>query len=31
MLAQTERQAEMDGINKLGLLQNQVTAPNNWP
>jgi hypothetical protein len=31
MLAQAERQAEVDGINELGLLQNQVTAPDNWP
>jgi hypothetical protein len=29
MLAQAERQAEMDGINELGLLHNQVTAPDN--
>jgi hypothetical protein len=29
MLAQAERQAEVNGINKLGLLQNQVTAPDN--
>lgn len=31
MLAQAERQAEVDGIDELGLLQNQVTAPDNWP
>jgi hypothetical protein len=31
MLAQVERQAEVDGINKLGLLQNQVTGLDNWP
>jgi hypothetical protein len=31
MLAQAEREAEVDGINELGLLQNQVTAPDNWP
>jgi hypothetical protein len=31
MLAQAERQAEVDGIHELGLLQNQVTAPDNWP
>jgi hypothetical protein len=31
MLAQAERQAEMDGINELGLIQNQVTEPDNWP
>jgi len=31
MLAQAERQAVVDGINELGLLQNQVTAPDNWP
>jgi hypothetical protein len=31
MLVQAKRQAEMDGINKLGLLQNQVTTPDNWP
>jgi hypothetical protein len=30
MLSQAKRQAEMDGINKLGL-QNQVTVPDNWP
>jgi hydroxypyruvate isomerase len=31
ILAQAERQAEVDGINELGLLQNQVTAPDNCP
>jgi hypothetical protein len=31
MLAQAKRQSEMDGINKLDLLQNQVTTPDNWP
>jgi hypothetical protein len=31
MLAQAERQAKMDGIDKLGFFQNQVTAPDNWP
>jgi hypothetical protein len=31
MLAQAERQAEVDGIHELGLLQSQVTAPDNWP
>jgi hypothetical protein len=29
MLAQAERQAEVDGIHELGLLQSQVTAPDN--
>jgi hypothetical protein len=31
MLAQTERQAKTDGIDELGPLQYQVTAPNNGP
>jgi hypothetical protein len=31
MLAQAERQVEVDGINEMGLLQNQVTTPDNWP
>jgi hypothetical protein len=30
MLVQTKRKAEVDGINELGLLQNQVSAPDNW-
>jgi hypothetical protein len=30
LLAQAERQGEVDGIKELGLLQNQVTTPNNW-
>jgi hypothetical protein len=29
MLAQAERQAKTDSIDKLGPLQNQVTAPDN--
>jgi hypothetical protein len=29
MLAQVERQAKVDGINELSLLQNHVTAPDN--
>jgi hypothetical protein len=31
MLAQAERKAEVDGINELGLLQNQVTTSDNQP
>jgi hypothetical protein len=31
MLARAEGQTEVDGINELGLLQSQVTAPGNWP
>jgi hypothetical protein len=31
MLAEAERQAEVNGVNKLGLLQDQITVPGNWP
>jgi hypothetical protein len=31
MLAQAEMPADVDGINQFSLLQNQVTAPDNWP
>jgi hypothetical protein len=31
MLAQVEGQAKADGIDKLGHLQDQITAPNNGP
>jgi hypothetical protein len=31
MLAQAEGQAKIDGINELGPLQNQMTAPHNGP
>jgi hypothetical protein len=31
MLAETERQANVNSIDKLGLLQYQITAPSNWP
>jgi hypothetical protein len=31
MLAQAKGQAKMNGIDELGLLQNQVTALDNWP
>jgi hypothetical protein len=31
MLAQAEGQAKMNGIDELGPLENQVTAPDDWP
>jgi hypothetical protein len=31
MLAETERQANVNSIDKLSLLQYQITAPGNWP
>jgi len=31
MPAQAERQAEVDDIHELGLIQSQFTAPDNWP
>lgn len=31
MLAKTKGQEKVNGVNKLGLLQYQITAPGNWP
>jgi hypothetical protein len=31
MLVETERKVKVNSIDKLGLLQYQITAPGNWP